>query len=113
MRICRYRDRDGHGHMRVWLSGAARSLDLGATVDADHERPRDALADATALYADWQAVGDSLRQAMDHVSQERLADDAARRLSLSGRDPAGVGRPGVASSAAQRAASLRLAGVRR
>lgn len=47
-----------------WLSGAARTLDMGGQFDEYNESPNEAAADAKALFADWWAVGDSLVNAM-------------------------------------------------
>ena len=41
-------------------TGIGRILDLGATFDSYNDSPSAALADATALYADWKTVGNDI-----------------------------------------------------
>jgi len=52
------------------LSGVARTLDLGATLDSYNDSLNEALADAKALYADWRSVGEALSQAAVSVAAE-------------------------------------------
>lgn len=47
-----------------FLRGAARILDLGATMDWYNESRSPEEADALAIYIDWLAVGDDLNIAM-------------------------------------------------
>lgn len=61
--------------MPSWLSGAARTLDLGGVFDEYNESPTPAQADAWALWHDWRAVGDLLRDAM------RVCDEEASQTS--------------------------------
>jgi hypothetical protein len=57
--------------MPSMLSGAARSLDLGATFDAYNESPTPEIADARALFADWHQTGDDLVDAMDLFAESQ------------------------------------------
>jgi hypothetical protein len=52
-----------------WLSGVARTLDLGATFDGYNESPTGEIADARALFADWHQVGEDLVEAMDRFEK--------------------------------------------
>ena len=61
------------------LSGAARSLDLGATFDAYNDSPTGQIADARALFADWHQVGEDLVEAMDRFAE---SEPAAAQLAL-------------------------------
>lgn len=47
-----------------FLSGMARVLDLGATLDDYNTCLNDGQADSIALRSDWDAVGGDLRAAM-------------------------------------------------
>ena len=51
------------------LSGAARTIDLGATFDSYNESPTGDIADARALFADWHRVGEDLVEAMDRFAE--------------------------------------------
>lgn len=55
--------------MPSMLSGAARSLDLGATFDGYNESSTGEIADARALFADWHQVGEDLVEAMDRFAE--------------------------------------------
>lgn len=46
-----------------FLSGVARTLDLGGTFDSFNESNGPTEADTRAMIEDWKAVGDDLREA--------------------------------------------------
>ena len=50
--------------MPSWLSGAARSLDLAGQFDEYNQSSNEDIADTTALWSDWRAVGESFLGAM-------------------------------------------------
>ena len=50
--------------MPSWVSGVARTLDLGAQFDSYNESPTGKIADAKALFSDWRVVGETLATAM-------------------------------------------------
>lgn len=52
------------------LSGVARILDFGGAFDAYNMSENEAEADAKAVFADWAAVGDSLRSNMAQLDSE-------------------------------------------
>lgn len=56
--------------MPSWLSGAARTLDLGGVFDEYNDSPTPDQADAWALWHDWRAVGESLWDAMRVCREE-------------------------------------------
>lgn len=53
-----------------FLRGAARVMDLGATMTDFNRSPSGSKADALALYADWSAIGDSIRQQIEAYRAE-------------------------------------------
>ena len=59
------------------LSGVSRTLDLGGTFDSYNESANSLEADTKALFADWQAVGDSFVRAIE-VFEEDEPEDAPR-----------------------------------
>lgn len=64
--------------MPSMLSGAARSLDLGATFDSYNYSKSEEQADAKALGADWHIVGETLAKAIDSHAEGELG--VARRV---------------------------------
>ena len=56
------------------LSGLARIFDFGAAFDAYNVSENEADADAKAMYADWAAVGDSLRSKMTELESESAGE---------------------------------------
>ena len=58
------------------LTGMARTLDVMGTLDQPNVQPRGDLADAGSIGADWQAVGNDMRVALD---QQAERDDGARQ----------------------------------
>ena len=60
-----------------FLEGMARVLDIGGTLNVYHFGPGGAKSDADATLADWQAIGDDLRAAMDDCGYPIEAADAA------------------------------------
>jgi hypothetical protein len=50
--------------MPSWLTGVARTLDLAGQFDEYNDSGTEGLADAKALFCDWRAIGDALRDAM-------------------------------------------------
>lgn len=60
-----------------WLSGTARNLDLFGQFDEYNESPTENSADAKALFCDWRAVGDVLRDAMKAFSIEPQEPESA------------------------------------
>ena len=52
-----------------FLSGFARSLDLGGLFDSYNQSSKAATADRKALASDWRAVGADLRHAMKSVKK--------------------------------------------
>ena len=65
--------------MPSMLSGAARSLDLGATFDNYNESPTGHIADARALFADWHLIGEDLVEAMEQFAK---SEPEAAQLAL-------------------------------
>ena len=63
------------------LSGISRTLDLGGTFDSYNESSTGLEADAKALFADWNSVGDSLVRAIEVFKQDE-PDGAPRVLEL-------------------------------
>ncbi len=59
------------------LFGLARILDFGGTFDEYNGSENEAEADAKAMYADWAAVGDSLRSSMAKMDAELDEEKAA------------------------------------
>jgi len=57
--------------MPSFLSGLARTLDIGSTFDAYNQSKTTAEADSRAIVADWCAVGFDLRAAMQTFDLER------------------------------------------
>ncbi len=47
-----------------WAEGAARVMDLGATMRNYNHAPTTQAAEAIAMYLDWACVGDDLRAAL-------------------------------------------------
>ncbi len=54
-----------------FLEGAARILDFGDTLSEYNRSPTEADADFNALYSDWLAVGDDLRNAVKRYEREQ------------------------------------------
>ena len=71
--------------MPSWVSGVARTLDLGAQFDSYNESPTGKIADAKALFSDWRIVGETLASAMRDfadvqiASPEKQTDEFVRR----------------------------------
>ena len=61
------------------LSGVARFFDFGAAFDEYNQSENEAEADAKAMYADWAAVGDSLRSSMVEMDSE--LDETAEKAA--------------------------------
>ena len=55
-------------------SGAARLLDLFGVFDSYNGSATDELADARAIYSDWQIVGQDLADSMTKVASEPTPD---------------------------------------
>ncbi len=53
-----------------FLTGIARSVDLGGVFDSYNESATPEQADARAARADWKAVGREMRSAIDRVKDE-------------------------------------------
>jgi hypothetical protein len=71
------------------LEGAARILDFGNTLNEYNTSLSPAQADELALRADWQAVGNSIRESMARFAREhRAALVAAGHSELAGNDQA-------------------------
>ena len=66
------------------IEGVGRLVDVGGTLDVYNTSPDGATADARALAADWQAVGDCMKQAILRYSR-----------SLEKRSSRNEGGPGV------------------
>ena len=60
-----------------FLEGMARTVDLGATLQAYNDLPTPNEADAAALLSDWATTGEDLRSAM--ADYERQQPTAAQR----------------------------------
>ena len=60
-----------------FLEGMARVFDIGGTLNEYGFGPGGAKSDAEATRADWQAIGDDLRAAMDDCGYSIEAADAA------------------------------------
>lgn len=60
-----------------FMSGAARSLDIGATFDRGSYLISDtpAEADARAVASDWKVVGQDLQVALEAYEQEQEAEE--------------------------------------
>jgi len=71
-------DRSGflYAHPRG-IFGIARFLDLGSSFDAYNESSCEADADAKAIWADWSAVGDDIKHAIELMPEDDDADKAA------------------------------------
>lgn len=63
--------------MPSWLSGAARTLDLGSTFDEYNDSPNERMADTRAVFTDWRIVGESLMNAMSKLRLE--SEESPRR----------------------------------
>lgn len=57
-----------------FLSGVARTLDLGGMFDAYNLSPSEEIADARAILADWTAVGNDIWQAIETVAADQAED---------------------------------------
>ena len=53
-----------------WIEGAARAMDLGGTLQEYNYAPSGSDADTLAMMADWQAIGDDLRKAVENIGSE-------------------------------------------
>lgn len=69
------------------VEGVARLLDFGNMLDTYNFSPTAEKADTCALYADWCAVGDDLRAALQRLSERHHLNDPKRRFGaqLDGR----------------------------
>lgn len=56
-----------------FLTGMARVVDMGQTLEQYNVSGGDALADFRAITADWQAVGNDLRQAIREFAEAHPA----------------------------------------
>ena len=56
-----------------YLSGIARTLDLGGTFDSYNESSTGEEADRRAISADWRMVGQDLREAMRRFDEDQPA----------------------------------------
>ncbi len=64
-----------------FLEGVGRIVDFGNTLSQYNESQNGQQADALALYADWRAVGDSIRKATrKYGERHRLGKAGSRRL---------------------------------
>jgi hypothetical protein len=54
-----------------YLSGVARTLDIGGSFNAYNESPDAQSADANALASDWKAVGEDLMAAANEWAREQ------------------------------------------
>ena len=59
-----------------FTEGVARTLDMGATMQEYNQSLTPEQADANALHADWRAVGDDIRRAI-----QQFRDEHAERLN--------------------------------
>ena len=59
--------------MPSWISGVARTLDLGAQFDSYNQSPTGKIADARALFSDWRIVGETLASAMREFASGQMA----------------------------------------
>lgn len=57
-----------------FMEGLARLLDVGGLYDSYNERPTPEEADCIAIYNDWKAVGDDIRQAMAQFAADNRID---------------------------------------
>jgi hypothetical protein len=53
-----------------FIEGVSRVLDMGNTLSEYNSSQSGEAADAYAIFADWRAVGDDLRQAMKQWKSE-------------------------------------------
>ena len=70
-----------------FLSGAARSLDLGATYTQYNVLPTPEEADCAALRSDWAAVGEDIRTAMIELapdSEVQPLDSEQDKIAVAG-----------------------------
>ena len=51
----------------TFVSGMGRVIDLGATMTVFNSSDSEAEADAKAIYNDWLAIGNDMREAMEKV----------------------------------------------
>lgn len=56
-----------------FLDGMARTLDLGGASDASNEGLTERIAGASAVLADWSAVGEDNRGAIETVAGDLVA----------------------------------------
>jgi len=69
-----------------FLEGAARVVDVGGTLNRYNRSETPEEADALAMYADWKAVGEDIRRAMQRYRKRlKLAGADLRRLEGGGR----------------------------
>jgi len=59
------------------LFGVARFLDFGGTFDEYNVSENETEADAKAVYADWAAVGDTIRSSMAQMDSESDDEEKA------------------------------------
>ena len=64
-----------------FLSGMARTLDLGANFDEYNISNSPELADSRALYNDWRAVGEALLAALALAHNEDASESPAGVVS--------------------------------
>ena len=57
-----------------FIEGIARILDLGATLNIYNEDKNDKEADGKALWSDWLAVGDALRDSVNKFEKDQDLD---------------------------------------
>jgi len=60
--------------------GIGRLLDLGAFLDLYNESLTPAMADALALYSDWNIIGNDMRSAFEAVLKELLKVEREKAL---------------------------------
>lgn len=58
--------------MPSMLSGLARTLDIGGTLDSYNESPTPSVADARAIASDFAVVGEDLRESVNAWAAEHL-----------------------------------------
>ena len=63
-----------------WIEGAARAMDLGGTLQEYNYAPSGSDADTLAMMADWQAIGDDLRKAVENIGSEAKVEISEQLL---------------------------------
>lgn len=53
-----------------FMSGMARAIDIGSTLNIYNESESPEMADYRAIKSDWQVVGDDIRRAVNEQARE-------------------------------------------